>query len=318
MINRGLLRIKVVQILYSYYKSEGKSIPLAEKELFKSVERTYDLYFHLLQLSVEITRYATNLIETRRNKLRPTPEDLNPNTRFIDNSFVSQLSENIRFIEHLNKQKLSWVDQSDIVKGLYEEIKASEVYQEYMTAETVDYEADKNLWRKIFKKIILQSQELDESIEDQNIYWVDDVELVVSFILKTIKRFEFENGEEQELLPMFKDEEDAEFATKLIRTVLSRGEAIREMIGKNTKNWDLDRIAFMDIVIMEVALAELLEFPTIPVNVTLNEYIEIAKNYSTDKSGTFINGVLDNIVGQLKKENKLIKVVMFSDNKAKK
>jgi transcription antitermination protein NusB len=318
MINRGLLRIKVVQILYSYYKSDGKSIPLAEKELFKSVERTYDLYFHLLQLSVDITRYASDRIETRRNKLRPTSEDLNPNTRFIDNSFVAQLSQNIHFVEHLNKQKLSWVDQPDIVKGLHDEIIASELYTEYMAAEAVDYEADKNLWRKIFKKIILQSQDLDDSIEDQSIYWVDDVELVVSFILKTIKRFEQEKGDEQELLPMFKDEEDAEFATKLIRTVLTKGPALREMIDKNTKNWDLDRIAFMDIVIMEVSLAELLEFPTIPVNVTLNEYIEIAKNYSTDKSGTFINGVLDNIVGQLKKENKLIKVVMFTDNKAKK
>jgi N utilization substance protein B len=218
----------------------------------------------------------------------------------------------------VNKQKLSWIDQADIVKNLYEEIIGSEVYAEYMADETVDYEADKNLWRKIFKKIILQSQDLDDSIEDQSIYWVDDVELVVSFILKTIKRFDQEKGEEQELLPMFKDEEDAEFATKLIRTVLSKGLELRTMIDKNAKNWELDRIAFMDIVIMEVALAELLEFPTIPVNVTLNEYIEIAKNYSTDRSGTFINGVLDNIVGQLKKENKLIKVVMFTDNKAKK
>ena len=318
MINRGLLRIKVVQILYSYYKSEGKSIPLAEKELFKSVEKTYDLYFHLLQLSVEITRYASDKIETRRNKLRPTAEDLNPNTRFIDNAFVAQLSTNTIFVSHVNKQKLSWIDQADIVKNLYEEIIGSEVYAEYMADETVDYEADKNLWRKIFKKIILQSQDLDDSIEDQSIYWVDDVELVVSFILKTIKRFDQEKGEEQELLPMFKDEEDAEFATKLIRTVLSKGLELRTMIEKNAKNWELDRIAFMDIVIMEVALAELLEFPTIPVNVTLNEYIEIAKNYSTDRSGTFINGVLDNIVGQLKKENKLIKVVMFTDNKAKK
>jgi N utilization substance protein B len=159
---------------------------------------------------------------------------------------------------------------------------------------------------------------LDESIEDQSIYWVDDMELVVSFILKTIKRFEQSKGDNQELMPMFKDQDDADFAVKLIRHVLTQGAQLREMIGKNSKNWDLDRIAFMDIVIMEVALSELLQFPTIPVNVTLNEYIEIAKDYSTDKSGTFINGVLDNIVDQLKKENKLIKVVMFTDNKANK
>jgi transcription antitermination protein NusB len=315
MINRVLLRIKIIQILYSYYKSEGKSLPLAEKELFHSIEKTYDLYFHLLQLSIEITKFAADKIETKRNRLRPTEEDLNPNTRFIDNLFIAQLSKNDEFTEFLTSRKLSWVNDSEIVKVLYEEVVASEFYADYMNAPAFDYGADKDVWRKIFKKIILQSEDLDDSIQDQNIYWTDDIEMVVSFIIKTIKRFDFENGEKQPLLPMFKDQEDAEFASKLIKSVLTRGAELREMIDKNTKNWELDRIAFMDIVIMEVALAELLDFPTIPVNVTLNEYIEIAKNYSTEKSGTFINGVLDNIVGELKKENKLIKVVMFSDNK---
>ncbi|HLP06167.1 MAG TPA: transcription antitermination factor NusB [Paludibacter sp.] len=315
MINRALLRTKIVQILYSYYKSDSKSLPVVEKELFHSIEKTYDLYFHLLNLSVEITRFATEKIETKRNRLRPTQEDLNPNTRFIDNRFVAQLSVNIQFDEFLSSHKLSWVNYPEIIKSLYEEIIASDFYAEYMDAETVDYAADKDVWRKIYKKVILQSQLLDESIEDQSIYWTDDIEMVVSFIIKTIKRFDAANGDEQPLLPMFKDEEDAEFATRLFRNVLAQGAKYREMIDANTKNWELDRIAFMDIVIMEVALAELLDFPTIPVNVTLNEYIEIAKTYSTDKSGTFINGVLDNIVGQLKKENKLIKVVMFTDNK---
>lgn len=315
MINRVLLRIKIVQILYSFYKGDGKSIPLAEKELFHSIERTYDLYFHLLQLSVDITQYAEQRIETKRNKLRPTAEDLNPNTRFIENSFISQLNANETFNEYLTKQKLSWVNHPDIIKGLYEEIIIADFYQDYMNAESVDYAADKDIWRKIYKKIILQNEELDSSIEDQSIYWVDDIEMVISFIIKTIKRFDKANGTEQALLPMFKDDEDAEFARKLLRSVLTDGQKYREMVDLNTRNWELDRIAYMDILIMEVALAELMDFPTIPVNVTLNEYIEIAKNYSTDKSGTFINGVLDNIVGQLKKENKLIKVVMFSDNK---
>jgi len=315
MINRVLLRIKIVQILYSYYKSEGKSIPAVEKELFHSIEKTYDLYFHLLQLSVEITRFATDKIETKRNKLRPTEEDLHPNTRFINNLFIAQLSENVQFKEYLTKHKLSWVNDSEIIKVVYDQVIASDFYAEYMNSIKVDYASDKDIWRKIYKKIILQNEEVDDSIQDQNIYWTDDIEMVVSFIIKTIKRFDLENDINQPLLPMFKDDEDAEFAKKLIRSVLSKGSELREMIDKNTKNWELDRIAFMDIVIMEVALAELLDFPTIPVNVTLNEYIEIAKNYSTEKSGTFINGVLDNIVGQLKKENKLIKVMMFSDNK---
>ncbi|MDD3078221.1 MAG: transcription antitermination factor NusB [Paludibacter sp.] len=297
--------------MYSFYKGDGKSIPLAEKELFHSIERTYDLYFHLLQLSVEITNYASEKIETKRNKLRPTPEDLNPNTRFIDNKFIRQLAGNVTFNEYLTKQKLSWVNNQDIVKELYADIIKSDFYLEYMNAPEADYVADKDIWRKIFKKIILQSEDFDTSIEDQSIYWVDVLEIVISFVIKTIKRFDMENGINQPLLPMFKDEEDAEFARKLLRGVLTNGAEYRKMIDEHTRNWELDRIAFMDILIMEVALSEIMDFPTIPVNVTLNEYIEIAKNYSTEKSGTFINGVLDNIVNQLRKENKLIKVVMF-------
>ncbi|MBP1677287.1 MAG: NusB antitermination factor [Bacteroidetes bacterium] len=315
MINRVLLRIKIVQILYSFYKGDGKSVPSAEKELFHSIERTYDLYFHLLLLTVEITNYAATRIENKRNKLRPTSEDLNPNTRFLENRFVRQLSSNEQFNAYLTKQKLSWVNEPEVIKGLYEEIIASDFYAQYMKAEESNYAADKDIWRKIFKKIILESEDFDNSIEDQSIYWVDNVEIVVSFVIKTIKKFEEEQGAFQPLLPMFKDDEDADFARKLIRGVLTNGEQYRELIDQHAKNWEIDRIAYMDILIMQVALSEIMDFPTIPVNVTLNEYIEIAKNYSTDKSGTFINGVLDNIVNQLRKDNKLIKVVMFSDKK---
>lgn len=312
MINRVLLRIKIIQILYSYYKGVGKTALTVEKDLFHSLEKTYDLYFHLLNLAVMITEYAALRIEGKKNKLRPSHEDLNPNTRFVDNRFISQLRSNVYFKDYLTTNKLSWVNHPEIIKNLYEQIIESDFYTEYMSLETTDYTADKDLWRKIYKKIVLQNEELDGSLEDQSIFWTDDVEMVISFIIKTIKRFSAEEGAAQTLLPMFKDEEDAEFARKLLHGVLRNGPAYRELIDKNTRNWELDRIAFMDILIMEVALSELMDFPTIPVNVTLNEYIEIAKNYSTEKSGTFINGVLDNIVGQLKQENKLVKVVMFS------
>ena len=205
-------------------------MPVAEKELFHSIEKTYDLYYHLLQLSIEITRFAADRIETKRNKLRPTPEDLDPNTRFIDNAFVAQLSTNIQFNEYLQEHKLSWVNDSEIIKVLFEEIIATDFFSEYMNAPANDYAADKDVWRKIFKKVILQSEDLDDSIQDQNIYWTDDIEMVVSFIIKTIKRFDVTKGDEQPLLPMFKDEEDAEFASKLLRIVLTKGSAFREMI----------------------------------------------------------------------------------------
>jgi N utilization substance protein B len=315
MINREILRTKVVQTLYSYHKGNTITHAMAEKELFHSIERTYDLYYQLLQLSVELTNHAASRIENKRNKLRPTDEDLHPNTRFIDNTFIKQLSENVQFDEYLSKNKLSWVNYPEIIKSLFEDIETSDFYREYMESDKVGYEEDKNIWKKIFKKIILESEELDNAVEEQSIYWVDDVEIVLSFVVKTIKRFEQENGARQPLLAMFKDDEDAEFARKLLVGTLKNGPEYRELIDKNTRNWDLDRIAFMDILIMEVALSEIMDFPTIPVNVTLNEYIEIAKKYSTVKSGTFINGVLDNIIGQLKTENKLVKVKTFTDRK---
>ena len=156
MINRVLLRIKIIQILYSFYKGDGNSVPAAEKELFHSIERTYDLYFHLLQLSIEITQYAASRIESKRNKLRPSEEDLNPNTRFIDNSFIRQLTTNTQFVEYLTNQKLSWVNHSDTIKQLYEELIKTDFYDDYMNAASVDYAADKDIWRKIYKKICLR------------------------------------------------------------------------------------------------------------------------------------------------------------------
>lgn len=312
MINRVLLRIKIIQILYSYYKSEGKTALMVEKELFHSIEKTYELYYHLLNLAVAITAYASSRIESKKNKFRPTSEELNPNTRFIDNQFVDLLSRNLQFNKFITEKKVSWVNHPDIIKSLYEEIISADFYQEYMDDESSDFQKDKDIWRKIYKRIVLQSEYLDSSLEDQSIFWTDDVEMVISFVIKTIKKYSEESGIKQELLPMFKDEEDAEFARKLIQGVLKNGKKYREIIDENTQNWELDRIAFMDILIMEVAISELMDFPTIPVNVTLNEYIEIAKNYSTEKSGIFVNGVLDKIVELLRKDNKLIKVVMFS------
>lgn len=309
MINRALLRIKIIQIIYSYYKSEGNSIPAAVKELFFSIEKTYQLYFHLLWLSVEVTHYASLKIDAKRNKLRPTDEDLNPNTRFIDNLFVKQLSQNKHLQTSLKEFKVSWESQEDIIKKTYETILEADFYKEYMNAPIADYTADKDIWRKIYKRIILTDEDLSNSIEDQSIYWTDDLEIIISFIIKTIKRFELANGADQELLPMFKDKEDEEFASKLLTNSLANETEYRKMIDAHTNNWEFDRIAFMDIVIMQAALAEITSFPTIPVNVTFNEYIEISKSFSTDKSAIFINGILDNIVKDLKAENKLIKVM---------
>lgn len=307
MINRVLIRLKIVQIVYAYYQNGGKNLDTAEKELFFSLSKAYDLYNYLLLLMVEITKQAERKQNAAKAKLLPTAEELYPNTKFVDNRFVAQLEVNEQLRQFSESQKKTWENESEFVKSLCEKIMATDVYKEYMEAETSSYEEDRELWRKIYKTVIFNNDDLDQVLEDQSLYWNDDKEIVDTFVLKTIKRFEEKNGAKQPLLPEFKDDEDQDFARRLFRRAILNADYYRHLISENTKNWDLDRVAFMDVIIMQIALAEILSFPNIPVSVSLNEYIEIAKVYSTPKSGNFINGTLDGIVKLLQKENKLTK-----------
>ena len=307
MINRVLIRLKIVQIVYAYYQNGGKNLDTAEKELFFSLSKAYDLYNYLLLLMVEVTKQANKRLNAAKNKLVPTKEELFPNTKFVENRFIAQLEVNKQLLEISNNQKKTWENEADFVKTLCDKILESDIYKEYMASETSSYEEDRELWRKLYKNIIFNNIELDQVLEDQSLYWNDDKEIVDTFVLKTIKRFDEKNGAKQELLPEFKDEEDQDFARRLFRRTILNADYYRHLISENTKNWDLDRVAFMDVVIMQIALAEILSFPNIPVSVSLNEHVEIAKLYSTPKSGGFINGTLDGIVNSLKKENKLTK-----------
>lgn len=307
MINRVLIRLKIVQIVYAYYQNGGKNLDTAEKELFFSLSKAYDLYNYLLLLMVEVTKQANKRLNAAKNKLVPTKEELFPNTKFVENRFIAQLEVNKQLLEFSNNQKKTWENEADFVKTLCDKILESDIYKEYMASETSSYEEDRELWRKLYKNIIFNNIELDQVLEDQSLYWNDDKEIVDTFVLKTIKRFDEKNGAKQELLPEFKDEEDQDFARRLFRRTILNADYYRHLISENTKNWDLARVAFMDVVIMQIALAEILSFPNIPVSVSLNEYVEIAKLYSTPKSGGFINGTLDGIVNSLKKENKLTK-----------
>lgn len=307
MINRVLIRLKIVQIVYAYYQNGGKNLDTAEKELFFSLSKAYDLYNYLLLLMVEVTKQANKRLNAAKNKLVLTKEELFPNTKFVENRFIAQLEVNKQLLEFSNNQKKTWENEADFVKTLCDKILESDIYKEYMASETSSYEEDRELWRKLYKNIIFNNIELDQVLEDQSLYWNDDKEIVDTFVLKTIKRFDEKNGAKQELLPEFKDEEDQDFARRLFRRTILNADYYRHLISENTKNWDLDRVAFMDVVIMQIALAEILSFPNIPVSVSLNEYVEIAKLYSTPKSGGFINGTLDGIVNSLKKENKLTK-----------
>ena len=307
MINRILIRIKVLQIVYSYYQNGNNDLKVAENELLFSLKKSYDLYHYFLLLIVDVTNLQRRILDARKNKYMPTEAELNPNTRLVDNRFTAQIAENEALRKYVAEQGLSWDNDGDFIKMVLDMILSSEQYGEYLNNENDSYETDKEFWRIVFKKLICGNEAIDDYLQDKSIYWNDDISIVETFTLKTIKQFEKAAGSKQKLLPMFKDLEDQSFAIKLFRQSLMKGSESRERINKHMKNWETERIANMDLIIMQVALAEIMTFPTIPINVTLNEYIDTAKYYSTPKSGTFINGILDSVVNELKKEKLLLK-----------
>jgi len=307
MINRVLIRMKVMQVLYSFYQKEERSLAVAEQELLHSLEKSYELYHFLLLLMVELTDFQDKRVDAARNKFLPTHEDKNPNIKFVNNRFVESLRQNKSLNAYIESQKISWINEPIFLKNLMDQILASDIYTDYMNETESSFESDRDFWRNIFKTIILEDDFLHETLESISLYWNDDLIVIGTFILKTIKQYDPEKGADQALLPMFKASDDKEYAVKLFRQSILRDEEYRQMIDEHTKNWEMDRIAFMDIIIMQTAICELLNFPTIPVKVSLNEYIELAKSYSTPKSGVFVNGVLNSLVNQLKLENKLTK-----------
>lgn len=307
MINRALIRLKVIQILYAYYLNDGKNLDAAEKELFYAISKAYDLYNFMLLLMVAVTDQEEKRIEARKCRLKPTPEDLNPNTKFIDNLFIAQLRVNKQLINFVEVQKKTWNNEEDFLKRLLALIQGTDLYKDYMSRKEVSYEEDKEFWRHIFKDVIMKNSEIDQLLEDMSLYWNDDRTIVDTFVLKTIKRFEEKNGPEQELLEEFRDEEDKDFARTLFRKSILNADQYRKLISEGTRNWDLERIAFMDVVIMQTALAEILSFNNIPVSVSLNEYVELAKLYSTGKSGSFVNGTLEGVVRKLREDKKITK-----------
>ena len=307
MINRILIRIRVIQIVYAWYQNRDKDLNQVERELLLGLQKSYDLYFYLLLLMVEITDLYEKRVETKMNKFLPTHEDLNPKLHLINNQFINQLRNNKMFLKQIADRPMSWESNISFVRSLLEAILDSETYLEYTQLEKPTYKEDKEFWRKTFQTLIRRNEGLDDLLEDESIFWNDDIEIVQSFVLKTIKQFNKSEGENQILLPMFNDDEDREYATKLLRETLVNGKEYREQITRNAENWDFERIAFMDVVIMQVAMAELYGFPSIPIRVTLNEYIDLAKSYSTPKSSIFINGVLDAIVTEMKEDKTFFK-----------
>ena len=293
---------------FTNYSDNRTSLYDAHKSLAKSLDKSYELYFSVFKLMIELTQMQLQRIDAAKTKYLPTPEDLNPNTKFIDNQLIKSIESNPEFENYISKNPISWNDEPLFLKNILDKILKSEIYASYMSTTASSYIADCDFWRNILKNIIFNDDEFIEMLETKSTYWNDDLHIIGTFVIKTIKHFANTFGENTAFMPQFKDEVDAEFGSQLFDETITNFDLYREYIDKFiSEQWDSDRLAFMDIVIMTTAIAEMIKFPLIPIPVTLNEYIEIANSYSTPKSGQFINGILYSVINYLKSEGKLNK-----------
>ena len=302
MINRVLIRAKVVQMLYAYMVSkDSMTLTTAKKELTKSLDKSYELYNALLKLMIELTDVQDLRLDEAKHKFLPTEEDLNPNMRFVENEFVKRLRADQTLADFVDDKKINWRDDELFVRLLLDKILRSEEYQEYMEMPKTSLVRDGEVWYQLMKKVVLPDENLLEHLQSMSVYYTDDdLQIMGQFVMKTIRRFEDE--EAQPILPQYKNDDDSKFGEQLFSKAVAEMEENNSYIDQfvKTEKWDVERIALMDRVVMCTALTEIRNYPSIPVNVSLNEYIELAKDYSTPRSGQFVNGILNAVVKKLR------------------
>lgn len=307
MISRRLLRIKALLVLYAYNRKNEERPEAAEKELLLSLKMSYHLYHLLLQLIIDIVDVAAEKIEIAKQKKIPTREDLNPNTKLIDNRLVKQLEANRQLKAYSRKEGVNWGEFPEIPRMYYKLLNDSDIYREYMNSGKNSYAEDKKFISRLFDLILTESDELISVLEEKSVYWNDDLDFVSLMVDKTLRQFKETTGDDHRLMPLYRSGEDEEFAKILLLKTIINSEQLTQMIDRNTTNWEIERIALMDTLVMQLAITEIKEFPEIPVKVSLNEYIEIAKFYCTSKSSTFVNGILDKIVREMRAGKMFIK-----------
>jgi N utilization substance protein B len=298
-----------MQSLYGFFQSSKNDLALGEKELMNGLEKVYTLYVFQLSLLVELKHVAQVITEDAKTKYLPTKDNLNPNLKFIENKFLKLLENNIQFKTEVNQRKVSWNNEFELVKNIFNQIKVSKEYEAYMTSEDDSYETHKKFIAEIFREYVADHELLNHFYEERDLHWSEDIYIINPMILKTIYSFESQSNPFFSLLPLYKDkEEDEVFVKNLFRQTIIKSDELEALIKEKTNNWELERIAVMDVLLMKMALAEVIQFSGIPVNVTLNEYIEISKTFSSPQSKSFINGILDKIVTDLETNNKFMKV----------
>jgi len=308
MLNRRHLRIKVLQLLYAFYQSEEDNFPKAEKELLLTIERMYDMYLYLLLSLPELKRAAENKLSDKKKKIRPSEDDLHPNRKFVDNQLIEVLENSTNLNSLCNKRKVNWmgVENQELFRKIWQHTLENETYFAFMNNDVSGFDEDRAFALSVFKDDVANSSLLYNFFEEKSINWLDDLDLCCSMVLKSLKGIN--KGETFMPLPLFKENDDEkEFVIELFRKTILKNSENELLIGELADNWELDRIAKMDMLLLKMGLTELQVFPSIPTKVTLNEYIEISKFYSTPKSNLFINGILDKAIGKLTLEKKIIK-----------
>ncbi len=309
MLTRRHIRIKTFQSIYSHIFSKKEDISIGEKELIFSLGKVYELYSLYLSVFAEIQDFANQKIEDAKNKNRPTEDELNPNLKFVNNRVFEMLNKNIELNNEIKKRKIKWTSEGsfNVIKQIWNNIKTSDEYREYMNSGEDTLHEDKQFLIWVFKNIIITNELLHELLEDQSIFWNDDLDVIISAVTLTLDLIRDDSTEYYKLRPLFKDETDEGFARKLFKQTLINDEESLKFIHKHSQNWDLDRLAKIDLILMSMAITEATKFPSVPLKVSLNEYIEISKYYSTPKSKNFINGILDKIFAELKADGKIVK-----------
>ena len=308
MLNRRHIRIKVLQVLFAYYNDDEPNAATYEKMLFESVNRFRDLYVGFIQLMVEMHSLSIEKIESGMNKKLPSHEDLHPNTKFAANAVLRILSHSVSLEKATKENHLKWTENRELLKQMFKDIQDCHDYQEYLSSDQRSFEHDKEIVVKLFKRHLVNFELMHDYLEEQGIFWNDDIDLTASMVLRSLKAIK-ESDTDIEFLPLWKEgDEEEEFCRQLFRKTLSTGADTKERVALVTPNWETDRIAIMDLVLLKMAIAEAIYFESIPTKVTMNEYIELAKFYSTPKSATFINGVLDTLMPKMVEEGKIKKV----------
>lgn len=311
MLSRRLIRVKVMQILYAQTQQGETNLQEAQRLVEHSIERSQDLYNLILQLPVALRHLAAKRIELGKNKIKPTASDLNPNTRFAENRFILQLEENEELNSVIESTGNTWANDESLIKTIFSKMTHSELYDRYMNRDENSFEADRNFVIKFLLKELPKMAFFFQAIELKNVYWNDEAEFMISMAAKTFKEFDGTNGAEVKLMPLYKDDDDIKFTSSLLRHSITEKDNTFELIKKFSKNWDADRVALMDVLLIDMAIAEMTTMVNIPIKVTLNEYIEIAKYYSTEKSNVYINGILEKIVRQLVEDKRISEAQLF-------